>query len=229
MGKKGKGKGKGREHRDEVRAGPAWADAGETARSGEALEEPRGRDAGPARAPEGEAPRGEAPEGKAAAGEAAARPPGATGGRSPARPEDPRRLADRLTTSAVHLVRRLHREDAALGLSSTRLSALSVLVFGGPRTLGQLAEAEGVTPPSMTRLVTALETEGLAERGRSPEDGRLVIVRATPRAHALLERGREGRTSVLAARIAALPTEERGTLTAAAAILDRILDRTPGA
>ena len=71
------------------------------------------------------------------------------------------------TRAAVHLLRRLHREDAALGVSSTRLSALSVLVLGGPRTLGQLADAEGVTAPSMTRLVTAMEADGLVERTRS--------------------------------------------------------------
>ena len=92
-------------------------------------------------------------------------------GRTRTNPVDASAVATRLNSAAIHLLRRLHREDAALGLSSTRLSALSVLVLGGPRTLGQLADAEGVTAPSMTRLVTAMEADGLVERTRSG-DGR---------------------------------------------------------
>ncbi len=72
---------------------------------------------------------------------------------------DPTELATRLNSAAIHLLRRLQREDSRLGLSGARLSALSVLVFGGPRTLGQLADAEAVSPPSMTRLVNAMEAE----------------------------------------------------------------------
>ncbi|MDQ3996553.1 MAG: hypothetical protein M3303_05995, partial [Gemmatimonadota bacterium] len=66
-------------------------------------------------------------------------------------------LADRLHSAAIHLLRRLRREDARTGLSGPRLSALSVVVFAGPLTLGELAAAEQVRPPTMTRLVRALE------------------------------------------------------------------------
>src|SRR4029077_14684122 len=65
-------------------------------------------------------------------------------------------LAARFHSASLHLLRRLAQEDRALGISAPRLSALSVLVFGGPRTIGALASAEGVTPPTMTRLVAGM-------------------------------------------------------------------------
>jgi DNA-binding MarR family transcriptional regulator len=136
---------------------------------------------------------------------------------------DAGQVATRLNASAIHLLRRLHREDAALGLSSTRLSALSVLVLGGARTLGQLADAEGVTPPSMTRLVTAMEEDGLVERSRSQTDGRLVIVSATARGAELLHAGRDERVEVLAGMVRALPVDDQRTLERAAWLLEELL------
>jgi DNA-binding MarR family transcriptional regulator len=142
---------------------------------------------------------------------------------SPLEPVDAGRVATRLSSSAVHLLRRLHKEDAALGVSSTRLSALSVLVLGGPRTLGQLADAEGVTDPSMTRLVTAMEADGLVARSRSKVDGRLVIISATDRGAELLHRGRDQRVAVLADLVRALPDPDQRCLDAASAILDDLV------
>lgn len=142
---------------------------------------------------------------------------------APAPPPDAARVATRLNTAAIHLLRRLNREDAALGTSSTRLSALSVLVLGGPRTLGQLAAMEGVTPPSMTRLVTAMEADGLVQRSRSETDGRLVIIAATAAGTELLHRGRDQRVGVLAGMLRGLPDAEQRTLEAAAAILEDLL------
>src|SRR5229473_2111765 len=72
--------------------------------------------------------------------------------------------ADRLHSAAIHLLRRLRRQDDASGLTAPRLSALSVIVFSGPLTLGALATAEQVRPPTMTRLVAALEEAGLVVR-----------------------------------------------------------------
>ena len=132
-------------------------------------------------------------------------------------------VATRLNGAAVHLLRRLHREDAAQGTSSTRLSALTVLVLGGPRTLGQLAESEGVTPPSMTRLVTAMEGDGLVARSRSDTDGRLVIVAATPAGAELLHRGRDRRVETLAGLLRGLPAADQRTLESAAGILEELL------
>src|SRR5688572_31480815 len=88
-------------------------------------------------------------------------------------------LADRLHSAAIHLLRRVRRVDEATGLSAARLSALSVVVFGGPTTLGGLARAEQVTAPTMSKLVDALEREGLVTREADERDGRAVLVRPT--------------------------------------------------
>ena len=88
-------------------------------------------------------------------------------------------VADRLHSAAIHLLRWLRREDEAAGLSPARLSALSVVVFGGPLPIGELARAEQVRPPTMTRLVQALERDGLVAREPDPADGRVTRVRAT--------------------------------------------------
>ena len=64
-----------------------------------------------------------------------------------------------LHSAAIHLLRRVRKQDAATGEGPARLSALSVLVFGGPMTLGQLAAAEQVKPPTMSRIVTGLERQ----------------------------------------------------------------------
>ena len=81
-------------------------------------------------------------------------------------------MADRLHSAAIHLLRRLRVEDEALGISAPRLSALSVLVFAGPRRVGELAEAEQVEPPTMTRLVDGMERDGYVVRGPDPDDRR---------------------------------------------------------
>src|SRR3954468_14349028 len=92
---------------------------------------------------------------------------------------DAAQVADRLHSAAIHLLRRLRTEDTASGLTAPRLSALSVIVFGGPLTLGALAAAEQVRPPTMTRLVAALEQAGLVARELDPDDRRHVLLRAT--------------------------------------------------
>src|SRR3954462_3251460 len=80
------------------------------------------------------------------------------------------RLADRLHSAAIHLLRRLRREDDASGLPAPQLSALSVIVFGGPITLGALAAAEQVRPPTITRVVATLEESGLVVRETDDAD-----------------------------------------------------------
>src|SRR5918999_2994793 len=102
-------------------------------------------------------------------------------------------LADRLHSAAIHLLRRLRREDARTGLSGPRLSALSVVVFAGPLTLGELAAAEQVRPPTMTRLVRALEARGLVTREPDERDGRVVRLRATAKGRSLMAQGRARR------------------------------------
>jgi DNA-binding MarR family transcriptional regulator len=147
--------------------------------------------------------------------------------RSAASPETGARehkIASRLNSAAVHLLRRLRREDRALGISVARLSALSVVVFGGPLTLGELAAAEDVTPPTITRLVAALEADGLVTRVRDPGDGRVIRVQATAKGKRVMERGRTRRTETLAAQLAGLTEADLDALERAADILDALTE-----
>lgn len=130
-------------------------------------------------------------------------------------------VAESIHSAAIHLLRRLRREDDASGLTAPRLSALSVVVFGGPLSLGALAAAEQVRPPTMTRLVAALEDEGLVVREPDPLDGRGVLVRATDAGRRVLEEGRSRRTAALVRQLAALTPAELATLGEAAAIMER--------
>src|SRR5687768_6435842 len=131
-------------------------------------------------------------------------------------------VADRLHSAAIHLLRALRRVDDETGLSAPRLSALSVVVFAGPLTLGALAAAEGVRPPTMTRLVTGLEQDGLVRRRPDPGDARLTLVSATARGRALLARGRARRAGLLEARLRELPDAELATLGDAATLMEEI-------
>ncbi len=131
-------------------------------------------------------------------------------------------VAARLHSAAIHLLRRVRRVDAALGLSAARASALSVLVFGGPRSIGALAEAEQVSAPTMTRLVTSLERARLVRREASARDRRRVIVRATRDGARRLHQGRERRVRELAALLSRLHARELEVLARAAALVERI-------
>lgn len=136
-------------------------------------------------------------------------------------------LAARLHSATLHLLRRLSQEDRATGISPARLSALSVLVFGGPRTIGALASIEGVTPPTMTRLVAAMVEEGLVERLADPLDRRVVQVAATTKGRASLLTGRDRRVATLAAMVAPLTPKERRRLASAAFIMEEMLAARP--
>jgi DNA-binding MarR family transcriptional regulator len=142
---------------------------------------------------------------------------------------DPHEVADRLHSAAIHLLRTVRKVDAASGLSAARLSALSVLVFGEARTVGELARIEQVSAPTMTRLVQALERDGLVARAVHEADARSVLVRATPRGRRLLELGRARRVDELAQRLRGLPTGELILLADAAASVERLLGRPTSA
>jgi DNA-binding MarR family transcriptional regulator len=130
--------------------------------------------------------------------------------------------ADRLHSAAIHLLRRLRREDDASGLAAPKLSALSVVVHAGPLTLGALAAAEQVRPPTMTRIVAALEAEGLVMREADPHDGRIAHVRATARGARVLEQGRARRVAALTKALGELSASERATLDRAVVIMERL-------
>lgn len=127
---------------------------------------------------------------------------------------NPETLADQLHSAAIGLLRHLRREDDATGITSPRLSALSVVVFGGPLTLGQLAKAEQVKPPTMTRIVTGLEKDGLVTRRDDANDGRLTQIHATAKGRRILMAGRARRVKTLATAVDALDRRNQQELEA---------------
>jgi DNA-binding MarR family transcriptional regulator len=133
------------------------------------------------------------------------------------------RIADRLHSAAIHLLRRLRVEDEALGISAPRLSVLSVLVFAGPRRIGELARIEQVEPPTMTRLVDGLVRDGLAIREAVPDDARAVLVRATAEGRRTLRLGRARRLERLSAALRDLPPDDLAALGGGVDVLERIL------
>lgn len=135
-------------------------------------------------------------------------------------------LAQQLHSVAIHLLRRLRRSDDQMGLSGPRASALSVLVFGGPASLAQLAKAEQVKPPTMARLVDALEAAGLARRETDKSDLRAVRIRATPKGRKLLLQGRARRLQQLTKLLEAATAPERAAMTDAVATLQRLLKQS---
>jgi DNA-binding MarR family transcriptional regulator len=138
-------------------------------------------------------------------------------------PEPARKTADSLHSAAIHLLRRLRVEDKALGLSGPRTSALSVIVFRGPLTMSALAEAEQVRPPTMTRLVAALEGRGLVRRVGDAQDGRVQLVEATTAGRQLLNKGRARRVARLAEGVAQLSREDQDVLARAAGLMEQAL------
>ena len=140
------------------------------------------------------------------------------------RKRDALALADQLHSAAIHLLRHLRKEDDASGLSAPRLSALSVVVFGGPLTLGQLAGAEQVKPPTMTRIVTGLEKDGLVRRMGDPRDKRLTKIHATPKGQKVLAAGRARRVELLASAVERLGARELADLEHGAQLLRKVID-----
>jgi DNA-binding MarR family transcriptional regulator len=136
---------------------------------------------------------------------------------------DARALADQLHSSAIHLLRQLRKEDDLSGLSAPRLSALSVVVFGGPVTLGELARAEQVRPPTMTRIVTGLEKAGLVTRKGDRRDRRLTHIEPTPQGHKVLKTGRARRVAKLASAVSRLERKELAELRRGVQLLEGII------
>jgi len=130
--------------------------------------------------------------------------------------------ASALNSGAIHLLRSLAAVDRQAGLTRARLSALSVLVFGGSRTLGELAAADGVAGPTMTRMVNGLIGEGLAERRPHPTDGRAVTIAATPGGETLMRAAQRRRIEAIVRALAGLPAEQRRVLVSAVGLLDQV-------
>jgi DNA-binding MarR family transcriptional regulator len=134
-------------------------------------------------------------------------------------------LADRLHSAAIHLLRRVRKQDEASGVGPAQLSALSVLVFGGPTTLGGLAAAEMVRPPTMSRIVAGLRRSGLAESVSDDRDARRLRIRATAKGTRLLQKGRERRIRYLAQHLAELSADDLRKLGEGVEIVRRVLEK----
>lgn len=132
-------------------------------------------------------------------------------------------LAERLHSTAIHLLRLVRTQDAATGIAPARLSALSVIVFGGPLSLNDLAGVEQVRPPTMSRIVDALEAAGLARRTPNPADRRGVVIEATKKGIATLHRGRRLRVQFLARHLARLNSAELLEIRRALSLIQKIL------
>lgn len=129
-------------------------------------------------------------------------------------------VADRLHSAAIHLLRHARKADVLSGQGPARLSALSVLVFVGPMTLGQLAGAEQVKPPTMSRIVAGLARAGLARVDDDAKDARRIRVSATAKGERLLQQARERRIRAVAELLAALSEREIAGLRDAARIVE---------
>ena len=131
--------------------------------------------------------------------------------------------ADRLHSAAIHLLRRLRVRDRESGVGPAQLSALSVLVLGGgPRSLGELADAEQVRPPTMSRIVAGLVRAGLVRRGKT-EDGRRVRLEATAMGAKILQEGRQRRVESLAQALSSLSKEDREKLRESIDYLEKVI------
>ena len=129
-------------------------------------------------------------------------------------------VADKLHSAAIHLLRHARNEDVLARQAPARLSALSVLVFGGPMALGKLAAAEQVKAPTMSRIVDGLKRSGLARIATDSKDGRRIRVMATPKGERLLQQARARRIRLLAKTLRHLNASELKTLLRAAAMIE---------
>ena len=131
-------------------------------------------------------------------------------------------LADRLHSAAIRLLRAVRVADDETGLSAPKLSALSVLVFGGPKSLTDLARAEQVTSATMSKLVSDLEGAGLVAKRTDYTDRRGIRIEATAHGRALFQEGRKRRLELLRKRVARLSASERERLRDAAELMLRL-------
>ncbi len=135
-------------------------------------------------------------------------------------------VAEKVHRSALRLLRRLRKADEAMDISTARLSALSVLVFVGPQTVGGLAKIEQVSQPTMTSLTQKLITQGLVRAKPDRHDRRVRKLEATSRGKKLLHIGRRNRIEMLATMMTELPTRDVKALEKAATLIEQLLTET---
>ncbi len=128
-----------------------------------------------------------------------------------------------LHSNAIHLLRRVRTEDSAMGIGPAQASALSVVVFGGPLTLNDLADAEQVRPPTMSRVVEALVRAGLVRREANRDDRRSVVISPTDKGTKIIHEGRSRREKRLIKLLSQLDADEIRCLGKASRILSKVL------
>lgn len=131
-------------------------------------------------------------------------------------------LASALRIAVMRLARRLRNEREDTSLTLTQLSTLGTLARIGPLTLGELAAAERIQPPSMTRIVTGLQERALVVREPDASDRRLVIVRLADEGKELVAADRRRRNAWLNQRLRELSPEEREVLRQAVPVLEKL-------
>lgn len=137
-----------------------------------------------------------------------------------------RDVADRLHSAAIHLLRRVRRTDPLTGVSPAQLSALSVLM-SGPKRLGDLAAAEQVRSPTMSRLVNEMERAGVARKVTDRDDARVIRVHATAKGLRALSRGRAMRIEAIKGLLSELDPDEIGAVERAVGTIERLLGQRP--
>jgi DNA-binding MarR family transcriptional regulator len=132
-------------------------------------------------------------------------------------------LPTRVRLVVTRLARRL-RQQAEAPISPTQAAVLATIDRRGPLTLGELAEAERVQPPTITAAVDRLEQQGFVRRQRDARDRRVVGVQVTPAGEQVLDEARSRKSAYLEQRLGSLSPRDRATLDRAASILERILE-----
>jgi DNA-binding MarR family transcriptional regulator len=132
------------------------------------------------------------------------------------------RAAEAVHAASIRVLRIVRAEDTKAGIGPAQLSALSILVFLGPKTMGELADAEQVKPPTMSRIVDGLVRQRLAERSPEASDRRSLRIAATPKGRRLLLAGRNRRVRALAKRLEILSESDLTVLEKAAQLLAQV-------
>ena len=135
--------------------------------------------------------------------------------------------ARKLHSAALHLMRYVRAQDTALGVPPAQLSALSVVVFGGKTSLSDLAQAEQVRAPTMSRIVEGLVKAGLVKREIDPADRRSIAITPTKKGVRIMHEGRGRREKRLLELLRGLTREEIETLDSSSEIISRSLKETP--
>jgi DNA-binding MarR family transcriptional regulator len=130
--------------------------------------------------------------------------------------------ADRLHSAAIHLLRWLRASDRESGIGPAQLSALSVLVFGGPQSLAELAQAEQVKAPTMSRIVKGLVNAKLAISVTDDRDRRAIHIQATDRGVRVMHAARSRRIETLARAVRGLSKKEIAELRKAAELMESL-------